>query len=237
MKKLLIIKTGSTFPSISNKHGDFDDFILNSILIEKENVIVSSPYKYENLPSLLNISGIIITGSHSMVTDNEKWSENLSNYIKEASYISLPILGICYGHQLIAKTFGGTVDYHPLGIEIGTKEIELTSEGKKDILLGILPEMFLGHVTHSQSVTLLPSTATILAKNDFEMHHSFVINNNIWGVQFHPEFNKEVILAYIENQKNYLLLKGYNLNAIENSVKDIDFGKRILQRFIEIIEE
>jgi GMP synthase (glutamine-hydrolysing) len=168
MKKVLIIKTGTTHPLIKEKHGVFEDFIINQGEIQKDRVIVSAVYKNEALPDINSIDSIIITGSHSMVTDKEDWSVKLSEWINEISKYNIPTLGICYGHQLLCQAFGGIVGYHPKGIEKGTVNIELTEEGKKDKLLGILPSPFLGHVSHSQSVIKLPEKAILLAKNDFE---------------------------------------------------------------------
>lgn len=235
MKKLLIVKTGSTFPSIQKNYGDFDDFIINQAEIPRKNVIVSSVYQHLSLPDLKDISSVIITGSHSMVTDHDDWSLYLSLWLRDVKHKSIPVLGICYGHQLLAKTFGGQVDYHPKGKEIGTVRIELTEQGKNDPLLSVMPKTFLGHVTHAQSVITLPNQAHLLAKNDFEGHHAFLINGNIWGVQFHPEFNADIIRAYIDEQKEDLLKKGYNLEKLYDSVEENPHGKLLLKRFLEVI--
>ena len=79
-----------------------------------------------------------------MVTEQDDWSIQLARWLKNTSALSIPTLGICYGHQLIAAAWGGTVDYHPGGKEVGTVNIELTEAGKNDVLLGSMPERFLG---------------------------------------------------------------------------------------------
>ncbi|MBB6216138.1 GMP synthase (glutamine-hydrolyzing) [Anaerosolibacter carboniphilus] len=192
MKKILIIKTGTTFQSIREKYGDFEDLIIKNADLRKNDVKVWDVQKDISAPAMLDIAAIIITGSHSMVTDCESWSVMLAEWLREVLKKPIPTLGICYGHQLLAHTFGGTVDYHPKGRDFGTVEVELTEEGKKDPLLGVLSHGFLGHVAHSQSVLTLPSNARVLAKNDFESHHAFGLDNHIWGVQFHPEFKQEL---------------------------------------------
>ena len=88
---------------------------------------------------------------------------------------------------MLAHTFGGSVDYHELGEEKGEVEIRLTEEGKKDPLLGVLPEHFSAYASHFQTVTRLPQNAVILAQNDFESTHALRFKDNVWGVQFHPE--------------------------------------------------
>src|SRR5690625_6429331 len=67
------------------------------------------------------------------------------------------MLGVCYGHQLMAAAFGGHVDFHPEGRESGTLAVRLTETGRADALLGTLPERFYAHLTHAQSVLEAPS--------------------------------------------------------------------------------
>lgn len=234
MKKLLIVKTGSTFNSIKEKYGDFEDCIINQIGVPKNDIIVSSVYEDKTLPGLDDISSIIITGSHSMVTDNEDWSVMLSEWLKNKVKGKVPTLGICYGHQLLAHTFGGHVDYHPKGREFGTVNIELTEQGINDPLLGVLPGSFLGHVAHAQSAIEVPQGATVLARNDFEQHHAFVIHDNIWGVQFHPEFNAGVTLSYVEKLEEALLKEGKDVEGIKKSVTEHPYGEMLLRRFVKL---
>lgn len=235
MKKILIIKTGTTFPQINKKYGDFEDFVIKQADLMKEDVIVWSVYKNDTLPDLKDVSGVIITGSHSMVTDSEPWSEVAEKYLRDIADKAIPVLGICYGHQLICQAFGGTVGYHPKGKEVGTVNIQLTEEGRKDELLKVLPENFLGHVTHSQTVLKLPESAKTLSVNDFEKNHAFVIHGNIWGVQFHPEFNLGIIQAYILEQEDTLIKEGHDIDNLYNSLKEHEYGKMLLRRFLELI--
>jgi len=234
MKKLLIVKAGATLDSIRNIYGDFEDHIINQICMPKGDVVVWTAYEDKTAPDLSDVSAIIITGSHSMVSDFDDWSVSLSKWLRDISIKSIPTLGICYGHQLIAQTFGGSVGYHPKGKELGTVNIVLTEDGQKDPLLGVLPHDFLGHVAHSQSALKMPENACILAKNEFEPHHSFVINDYIWGVQFHPEFNAEITKLYVDEFKESLIKEGRNFEALKNSVQEHNFGKMLLKRFVEL---
>lgn len=101
--------------------------------------------------------------------------------------------------------------------------------------MGALPKTFLGHVTHAQTVITLPVNGRLLAKNNFEEHHAFSINENIWGVQFHPEFNADVTRAYINEQKEILIKEGYDQDKLYNSVQEHAYGKLLLKRFIELV--
>ena len=237
MKKLLILKTGSTFPAIRELYGDFEDQVLHQVDVAAKDVMVTSVYKGEKLPRLDDISAVVITGSHAMVSEREAWSVSLAGWLQSIRTLPIPILGICYGHQLIADALGGTVDYHPGGVEIGSVEIALSAEGKKDALLGVLPEKFVGFASHAQTVIKLPSGAKLLATNAFEPHHAFVVDGHIWGVQFHPEFNKGITCSYIEAERETLALQGQDVDALLRSVAENEYGKILLRQFIKIANQ
>jgi len=234
MQKLLIIKTGTTYPSIGKKVGDFDDFIINQIGISRREVIVVSVYENKILPEPGEISAIIITGSHSMVTDLSDWSVYTSQWLRGISHKLIPTLGICYGRQLIAHAYGGVVDYHSEGEENGTVNIELTEAGKRDPLFKVLPSAFLGHALHAQTVVKLPVNAHILARNSFDPHQGFSLSNKVWGVQFHPEFNAEIVRMYIEEEKELLVQDGYDFDVLYRGVQENPYGEILLKRFIEL---
>lgn len=207
MKPLLIIETGHAFEEVIKSQGDFSELIIqqlpNTLPITKCNIIAD-----ETLPNAQDVSGAIITGSHSMVTDHEAWSERTADWLKEAKQANLPILGICYGHQLLAYALGGKAGYNEKGVEVGTKDIYTTKAIIDDPVFQQLPSSFKAHTTHAQSALILPKDAIVLAKNNHENHHAFRIGQHIWGVQFHPEFNEKVMEAYIQRRANPNELQG-----------------------------
>ncbi|WP_042351899.1 glutamine amidotransferase [Bacillus massiliigorillae] len=235
MKKLLVVKTGTSFSSIIEQYGDFEDMIIRACGISVDDVVVANVYDDQtSLPSTDQIAAIIITGSHTMVTEREEWSTRLMQWLRDIRHQQIPTLGICYGHQLIAEAFGGKVDTHPQGIEIGTKKIQLTEEGSQDRLLAILHDTFYGHVAHRQTVVELPVDARILAYNQFEPYHAYAIDNHIWGVQFHPEFSGDIMHAYINEQQERLIDEGYSIEKLHQSVCDHPFGRFLLDHFINL---
>ena len=236
MKKLLILKMGDTLKSISSKYGEFDDHIITKCNIEKSQVIIVDCQNKETMPSIDEVKGIIITGSHSMVTDYETWSVNVSNWLKKIVNTDIPVLGICYGHQLLADMLGGQVGYNPKGMEVGACEITLSEDGKCDKLFSILPDKFKGYEAHSQSVLKLPIEAKILAYNEHDAIQAFSYKNHIWGTQFHPEFFKGTVKEYIKYEKDSLVDSGKNYEEIYNEVKEYNYGDMLLNQFIKIIK-
>ena len=198
MKKLLIIKNGRSFRSVVAKLGDFENWIVNGLGLEISQVAVVDMPGGGHLPEPGDFGGVIITGSHAMVTDDLPWSVTIEKWVPGVIDKEIPLLGICYGHQLLAKAMGGVADYHPKGTEVGTVDINCLAAAKDDPLFRDMPPVFHAHVSHSQSVITLPKDAVLLAENSFERHHAFRIAACAWGVQFHPEYTVDVMNAYIE---------------------------------------
>lgn len=234
MRKLLIIKTGTTFASIRRRHGDFEDQIISQIGVPASDVVTAPVFLTGELPVLKDVSAVILTGSHAMVTDRESWSRRLAWWLRNVCGASRPVLGLCYGHQLLADAWGGTVAYHPGGQEVGTVDVELCKAGKRDILLSCLPERFPAHVFHAQTVAKLPPGARLLAKNCFEPHHAFVLRDHLWGVQFHPEFTADIMRLYIDEDSRELAGEGRDPAELRNSLREHPYGQVLLRRFLSL---
>jgi len=230
---ILIVKLGSTYPAISHRYGDFDNMVIKNL--GDIPTIVVSPIEGEKLPEPGKFAGIVLTGSHDMVTDNKDWSKRTETWIQSVVKSRIPLLGICYGHQLIAQAMGGVVGDNPLGREFGTVEIELTKNLKNNILFKILPEKFLAHVSHKQSVLKLPVKAELFASSKREPCQAFFIAPCTWGVQFHPEFNLPVISEYIKRSAELLKSEGQNPDEILKGIKPTPESEKILRKFSEMI--
>ena len=117
---LLIIKTGETFAHLSAQAGDFEHWVEAGVAGHGLPVAVVDARQPGGLPAPHTIAGAVLTGSLAMVSDRADWSEALGTWLATAVQQQTPVLGICYGHQLLAHALGGEVGYHPGGLEIGT---------------------------------------------------------------------------------------------------------------------
>ncbi len=210
--------------------------IIRKAGVPNRDVIICPVYENRLLPAPHDIYAAIITGSHDMVTDRADWSLYLSDWIREAAINKIPVLGICYAHQLMAQAFRGEAGWHPHGLELGSTFIDLTEDGKNDPLFAALPLSFPVYVGHAQTVTTLPSGASVLAYNSFEPHHAIAFGPRMWGVQFHPEFTADIMRLYIEQDKEILRQAGYDTTALLSSIIDSPYGEIILKRFIQLAE-
>lgn len=237
MKPLLIMKTGETLPEIAEVHGDFENWIESGLGYAPEEISVVAVYNDEALPEAGAISGLVITGSPALVTDCEDWSERSAAWLPEVVDRGVPVLGICYGHQLLAHALGGRVARNPLGREIGTVEVRFDEGFAEDSLLGGLPQQISVQVSHLESVVALPAKAMHLGASSGDPNQAFVIGSNTWGVQFHPEFNAEIVRGYVRARRELLLEEGLDPDAISLEAMDSDHGTRVLRRFGEIVRE
>ncbi len=235
MKSLLIIKTGSTLPEIAARKGDFEHWIMAGLGLPAGAMRVHHA-QHDTLPAYETCSAVVITGSHSMVTEHAPWSEGLAEWIPGLIARRIPTLGVCYGHQLLAYALGGTVADNPEGPEYGTVPLTLRPAGATDPLLGGHHEPLYAHVSHFQSVLRLPEGAILLAASEKDPHQAFVVADCAWGLQFHPEFDKEIVAAYIRAYAMELECRGINPSARLDTCRETPDAARILTRFGQLIE-
>ncbi len=234
-KRLYIIKAGTTFPETARQFGDFDQWTASALGMPESNIAVVNAERGDALPLANDCAGVVITGSHAMVTEKRPWSVAIEKWLPLLLAKRIPILGICYGHQLLAQAAGGEVGFHPQGKEIGTVEVSLDACAADDPLFSALPSRFATHVTHAQTVLQLPKDAKVLAANDFEPHQAFRLGHCAWGVQFHPEYHADIMRSYIEQQAEELLASGWDVAAMLSAVQETPIAAEILQRFGKLL--
>jgi GMP synthase (glutamine-hydrolysing) len=231
---ILILKTGSALANVKDAYGDFENWIARKMQLSELEYHVHLADNYESLPPEQYYSGIVITGSPMMVTDIPIQGSNLCNWLLEQQGNGTPILGICFGHQLLSVLNGGSVGYNISGIVIGSAKTQLTKAGQIDKLLGILPPEFAVYKSHWQSVSILPESAEILAFDQSGIIDAVKFNENTWGVQFHPEFDADITKKYILEKQDELHAEGIHFQELVDKVANVDYGDIILKRFKEI---
>ncbi|MEH6824629.1 MAG: glutamine amidotransferase [Motiliproteus sp.] len=234
MAKILIIKAGSTFPETIAKHGDFEQLFAQGLGLDTESLWIHEAYGPTPLPDPQHFCGVAITGAHSMVTDGDSWIEQLQSWLCQAAALDKPILGVCYGHQLMGQAFGGLAGHHLGGPEVGTVEITCTTAADNDLLFTHLPKSFAVHVTHHQTILKLPDNAVILAANQHDPHQAVRFGDRIWGVQFHPEFTAGVTRDYINQQRDALSEHEQDSTHLLKQVSNTPENNALLRRFSKI---
>jgi GMP synthase (glutamine-hydrolysing) len=229
--RVLLLQVGHTFEELAQVRGDYDVWFREGLGVAERELEVARVFDGAPLPSHFDYDGVVVTGSWSMVTDREPWSEASAEYLRELVARSRPLLGVCYGHQLLAHALGGLVGYNPLGRHAGSAEVELTEEARSDALLGPFSSPMTVHVSHSQRVLDLPAEAVLLGRCERDPFHAFRVGPCAWGVQFHPEFSAETARDYIRIRYATIAAEGLDPDALIRGVRDSDDGARVLRRF------
>jgi GMP synthase (glutamine-hydrolysing) len=235
MKRPLIVKTGGTMPDVRAQRGDYEAWIAAGLGYAPGDVDVVAVAEGEPLPAPDAPAGVVVTGSSAMVSAREPWSERTGEWLVRAAQTGTPVLGICYGHQLLAHALGGEVGRNPRGREIGTVVVRRLDAAQRDPLLGGWGDAEPAHVTHLESVLALPPGAVRLAESDLDPVQAFAVGERAWGVQFHPEFDAATTRAYITARRDKLRGEGLDADALLAGVRETPGGPRLLRRFAELI--
>jgi GMP synthase (glutamine-hydrolysing) len=231
MKPVLIIRTGRAPDRIRARHGDFPHWFRLGAGLHPQQLRIVDVVADEAFPAPREVAGAIITGSAAMVTERSAWSERTAGWIRDAMDAELPLFGVCYGHQLMAHALGGRVDYLPGGREIGTQAIELSAAGSQDSLARRLPARFRAHTTHEQSVIEPPGGAAVLARSARDPHQLLRYGPHALSTQFHPEFNAEVMRAYIRRKHADMRREGSDPQQIFSAVAATPVARWLLRQF------
>jgi GMP synthase (glutamine-hydrolysing) len=230
-RPLVVIFTGSTVPDVKARFGDFDSHFRAAIAGAWEGQWSSVDARQEDapLPDPDAVAGVIITGSAHSVTERAPWMLRLEAWIRDAVAREMPLLGVCFGHQLIGSALGGEVRRNPRGRRIGTMKVRRTDE---DPLLEGLPQEFDVNLTHQDHVSTAPAGIRKLITADHDDVHAFAVGNKVRAVQFHPEFHDGIIRGYISARRNILKDEGLDPDAIDANVMDAPHARRILHNFV-----
>jgi GMP synthase (glutamine-hydrolysing) len=237
MRPLLIVKSGRTLPELARRRGDYEDWIAAGMGVGPERVQIAHVYQDAPLPEPGGFAGVVATGSSAMVSHREPWSERAAAWLAGAALAGTPVLGICYGHQLLAHGLGGRVVRNPRGREIGTIEVRLSGAARGDALFGELPETIRMQSTHVEAVLELPAGARRLASSDADPNQAFAVGERAWGVQFHPEFDADVVRSYLTARRELLLGEGFDPEALERAASDSPHGAALLRRFAALLRD
>lgn len=232
----LIVKTGDALPSVIDERGSYDDWIAAGMGLPRRDVEVATVYEGAALPDPAAPIGAVVTGSSAFVTEAAPWSERTGAWLRRAVEAGTPVLGVCYGHQLLARALGGEVGRNPRGREIGTVLVRLEAAASDDPLLAGFPPTLRVQATHLESVLSLPPEARLLASSDLDPHAAFAVGERAFGVQFHPEFDADVIREYIRARREPMREEGLSPDALLAAAVDSPYGTALLRRFRELAE-
>jgi GMP synthase (glutamine-hydrolysing) len=228
MRPLAILIAGEPVPAALAARGSFSDMIRVTVGDAWQGPWSDVDGRAQ-LPDFERFAGIIVTGSSANVPTRDAWIIELERYLARAVAAELPVFGICFGHQLLGQGLGGLVVKNPKGREIGTVAVELVA---RDPLLAGIAGSLTANMTHVDSVVTLPPGARVLARSALDDHTMVRFGARAWGVQFHPEMDREVLQHYVAARRSALSDEGLDARAIEAALRDTPASQAILRRFV-----
>lgn len=172
---IVIIDKGSQYTHLIKRN--FRD-------MDKESEIINGQESYDNVKEKVeSAERIVISGGPSSVSNDTSIARTIAEKIKNGE-IKVPLLGICYGHQMIADVWGAKVEKGK-SAEYGVSEITLD---KEDTILKGLPPKFKAWVSHFDEVKEAPEGFEVLAHSESCAIEAMASKEmKVYGVQFHPE--------------------------------------------------
>ncbi len=248
-RPILVLKTGEAVPTVKAVRGDYEAWIAHGMgrSLAPGAVEVAAVYLGDPLPAPARIAGVVVTGSASMVSAREPWSERAAAWLAGiVADDAVPVLGLCYGHQLLAHALGGEVGPNPNGREMGTVEVhfavtapskaqrppEFPFSARFEPLFE--PGVFRGHTSHVEAVLRPPRGAQVLARTRLDPHSALRFGPRQWGTQFHPEFDAEILRGYVEARRETLVGEGHDPDAMLAGIEETPELARVLERFERI---
>ena len=227
-----MLVTGSPVPGVEARRGSFAALIRGALGDAWSGPVSVHDAQQGELPDPSEIGALVITGSPASVTSRAPWILEAERAVAGIVRAGVPTLGICFGHQLLGQALGGLVEANPRGREMGSVPLRLL---EADPLLGAALAPFVANMSHRDSVTRLPPGARVLAETELEPYAVVRFGPRTWGVQFHPEFDGEVMRGYIDARRDALSADGIDPETLQ--ALDAPEAARVLGTFARLAVE
>ncbi|MEL6585924.1 MAG: type 1 glutamine amidotransferase [Pseudomonadota bacterium] len=185
-----ILLAGHTPDHIQQTHGDFDSMFARLL---GGNGFTFAAWDVEHLEFPDNphdADGWLISGSRHGAYEDHAFIPKLEDFIRRVYTSNVPLVGICFGHQIIAQALGGTVEKFDGGWGLGRHVYE-TADGRQLAL----------NAWHQDQVVVLPADASPVARNAFCENAMLVYGSRAFTVQAHPEFEPDLVADYITHRR------------------------------------
>ncbi len=206
--KIGILETGEVAPELKVRHGDYPamfEALLGAVDPSLEFVTVSV-VRGEMPAAPQDADAWIVTGSRHGVYDGLAWIEPLKAFLRESVAAQVPVVGICFGHQILAEALGGRAVKSDRGWGLGVQDYEIVH---RPSWVQHVPDRFSVNALHQDQVVALPEDATVLARSSHCDFAAIAYGDpeapDAISLQPHPEFGREFLDELIAVRTGTLL--------------------------------
>lgn len=217
----------------AEEHGQYPEMFA-SLLLPADPTLKFTIFDAEQgeLPNNIDVvDAYLITGSRYGVNDGFAWIAQLEEFVRRLYDANKKVIGICFGHQLIAKALGGKVIKWPNGWGVGMSQNRMLVQ---DPWMTPYQEHINLLVSHQDQVVEIPPHAEILSASDFCPNYMMQIGKQFFTVQGHPEFSKAYSRDLIGSREDILSKELYSqsLKSLE-LLEDSALLARWITRFLQ----
>lgn len=183
-------------------------------------------------PQLDDVSGLVFMGAAVSVNDHLPWLDAELELIRRASAAGVPMMGVCFGGQLISKALGGDVTRGE-GMEIGWFPLYRLGDGDQQGWLDGLPVEFETFHWHADTFSMPPGSQPLLMSDCYK-NQGYVLQDHL-GMQFHLEMTVEMVEAWIRRYGSDLKLPSSCIQSAETITQDLPGRIRRLHQVSDVI--
>ncbi|SMX43263.1 type 1 glutamine amidotransferase [Maliponia aquimaris] len=187
--KIGILQTGIVVPELAETYGQYPDIFMDRLAKAGFEFQTWSVVNGDFPPGPEAADGWLITGSRHGVYEDHAWIPPLEELIRQIVAQGRPLVGICFGHQVIARALGGTAVKFPGGWSVGPQTYDFVGRGPKTVM-----------AWHQDQVTEPPEGAVTLASSDFCKHAALLYPGRAYTIQPHPEFDVAFTRGLLEKR-------------------------------------
>ena len=215
--RVAVLQTGRTPAAIIDKHSDYDEMCKAFLGRAPEEADTFAVLDGEFPESLDAYDVVLVTGSRHSVYENNRWIEPLENLLRQAHARRQKIVGICFGHQILAQALGGVVVKSEKGLGAGVMRYAYTTVNGDDCEISLC-------VWHQDQVITPPDQALVIATSDFCEYAALRYGDHAISFQAHPEFSRDYVADLIEERQGDALSEDEADKARATLLHDIDNG-------------
>jgi GMP synthase-like glutamine amidotransferase len=205
-----ILQTGLAPDALAPAMGDYPDMFARLLDGHGFTFQTYRVVEGEFPASVRDCDGWLITGSRHGAYEDHPWIPPLEAFIREAYAAHVPIVGICFGHQIVAQAMGGRVERHAGGWAVGATDYDFAGE------------RLTLNAWHRDQVTVAPPDARVVATNEFCANAALLYDDRAFTVQAHPEFRPDFIDGLMQTRGKGLVPDALMAEATARLAQPID---------------